>query len=370
MCRARPGPRCSPSGLDRWSKAIARYSVVHTRYAAAEAAGGTIPRRLRQQMSKATLRKNAAGLVYWTTPNGQDQLRLNIENAESALAARFGSTSATPDTSNASDVREYTSLTRRIITNRARLEDGIARRANSYADMYLVKDERASLREQATARGGHMGANAHPLSATQAAAMREGLTARGITLRSWDESDVTRAASWVEHGSAPTRFRANESLTPAARGRAANGEMIQIGNAVQGEPAQSKALRINSPDGSVVEGRHDFHLTQNDAGQYVVSLRSHVATSWEDASPIDVTKQELGHILTNENVGKSDANMIVGTYSTLTAARAARTSAKRTFNAPKVTAIMGRDILTERAGSSEDTLQRRGIVVWHRYNNG
>jgi len=370
MCRARPGPRCSPSGLDRWNKAIRRYTVVHERYAAAEAAGGTIPRRLRQQMSKATLRKNAAGLVYWTTPTGQDQLRVNVEVAETELASRFGSSNAMPDASNAEDHRDYVRLTNRVRTNRTRLEEGVARRANSYADMYLVKDERSILREQATARGGHMSANAHPLSSSQAAAMREGLTARGVTLRSWDNADVARASSWVEHGSAPLRYRAAPEAVPAVRGRNANGEMIQIGSAVEGEPAQSKMLRVNSPDGSVVEGRHDFHLTKNSSEQYVVSLRSHVATSWEDASPIDVTKQELGHIMTNTTVGTSDSNMIVGTYSTLTAARAARTSAKRSFSAPKVTAIMGRDVLTERAEGSENSLQRRGIVVWHRYNNG
>jgi hypothetical protein len=365
MCRARPGPRCSNGGIKRHDKAVRNLDQIQQRYDRAVDDRGEerVPKRLKDQLKRAELRLNAAQNVFWATPQGQENLRENITNAEATLAT-YGDSAPAPRTAARA---EYTRVQRALTVSQNRLREGISRRSNSYSDLAMVSNERSALRKESLNRGGEMGSNAHPLRPETAEARRE--TAGSLNIREWEEADVERASTWVETGANPNFVR-NPRVRPFSHARDENGSRVQVGTKVEGEEPYSKVLRLNTPDGQVVEGRHDFHLTKNDAGQYVVSVRSTVAASWEDSAPIDVTQQGLGHILADgTGIGRAESKMVVGTYTSKRAAIAARTQAKRDFQADKVTALMGRDTLASRAGTPSRALQRRGIVVWHRYAN-
>lgn len=371
MCRERPGPRCTQSGRHRYEKAHTNYSYVRGLYTQAlDARNGDrsrVPAAISGRLDLATNRMNAANLVYWATPGGQKELAEDIQASEERLAENFPD--GVPQDVSSGDRERHSHLQRRLASATNRRNEGIARRENSYADLKMVRGERSALREQATARGGNIGSNAHPLSPARAEELREDLDAAGVQLREWGPEDVSRAGTWVEAGSSPRRFSANARLRPFPRGRDEDGRTIQVGSTVEGEKPQQIMVRLNTPDGQVVEGVHALHLTKNDDGKYVVSARSRVASSWEDASPIDRTKQELGHIVTDPTSGKAESKMVIGTATSKREAKRILAEAKRNFNAAQTTALMGRDILTSRAQRRSSALQRRGFVVWHRYAN-
>lgn len=370
MCRSRPGPRCSNTAQHRYNKASENFERVKAQYdSALERAGGDrerVPRRIRAKQSLASLRLNAAHQVYWATPAGQKFLKEEIETQREALDA-FGEETFQPsDTSDRA--RLHRSIRAKLTRASNRLAEGIERRTNSYADMHLVKSERRTLRTQATARGGNISRNAQPLSAPSAAELRSRLDAEGITLREWDENDVSRASSWVDRGVTGNTYKKNPRLRAFERGRDVDGRIITLGSKVEGEEPVSRLIRLNLPDGQVVEGRHDFHLTKNEDGKYVVSARSTVASSWEDASPIDNTKQQAGHLLSSgSRAGRAEAKMIIGTATSKTEAKRILAAAKREFDPARVTALMGRDILVSRAERRSTALQTRGFAIWQRY---
>lgn len=363
MCRERPGPRCSNGGSKRFNKAKRHHDAVRERYLAAEERGH-VPSRLSKQMSKARLRLSAAERVYDQTPDGQQRLRERIEATRLDIESRFGGVVPAAGTE-ARDQYNVSNRHREALTKR--LEDGISGREGSYKDLSLVKGERSRLRRQALARGGEMGPNGHPLSQDMQAVYRG--EAEGMRLRRWNKEDVTRAASWIEHGANPAYHR-NANLRPFERARDDEGYMVELGAKVDGEEPFSKRVRLNTPDGQVVEGRHDVFLTKNEEGKYVVSLRSTVASSWEDASPIDVTKQDLGHILKERAlISRADHKSVVGTFTSKAEAKRAVTRVKREFDYAGTTARMGRDALVTRVARRNSELQRRGIVIWHRFQN-
>lgn len=358
MCRKRPGPRCSYEGVKRFNKAVDHFKRIKDLYdAEAERRGGQVSPRRRAQLSNASRRLDAARRVYYATPQGQAVLRSEVVRLEGELEGVATPTPGTP----AADA--HAKKTRALNTLKARLTQGIERRRRSYQDLALAGDERRRLRDESRNRGGEMGFHAHPMArSAREAHMATAPAPQSLTLREWTETDVAHANSWVESGADPG-WRRNARLAPPRH----VGDVTDIGSPVEGEEPQVKYVRLNTPDGQVVEGRHSFHLTQNSAGDYVVSLRSTVASSWEDAAPIDKTTQELGHILKNRSIGHTEGASVVGTYSSKSAAKRALAQAKRDFNYSATTALQGRALLVRRAARAGSSLQRRGIVVWHRY---
>lgn len=370
MCRERPGPRCSDGGWKRYQKAKTNFELVNASYQSSleQHSGDTerVPRRLRAKMSRASNRLNAAQQVYWATPHGQDELRERQGRYQAQLDSNFPS--GAPEDESTSEYLRWKNLDSSVRRTEKRINEGIERRRGSYSDLKLVKGERRVLREQATARGGHLGRNAHPLSEANATSMREQLDAHGVSLREWNEDDVSRASSWVEHGS-DASFRANTTVRPFQQGRDEDGNRVQLGRVLDDVKPVSRTIRVNSPDGQVVEARHDIFLTKNDNGQYIVSVRSRAVSSWEDASPIDNTKQDLGHLLTDRRLSHVESKHVYSVSTSKAEAKRSMTQAKRSHRSAQVTALMGRDILTARAARRSTSLQRRGIVIWHRFQN-
>lgn len=369
MCRERPGPRCSDTGERRFNRALTHFTAVSQRYEAAllraDGDPSRVRARLRKQMSKAQNRLNAAQQVYWATPRGQALLRERVESYQDRLDTQFPS--GEPDSSNRVAHLRWSNLNNSIVRDTNRIDEGIARRASGYADLHMVKGERRVLRQQATVRGGHLGPNAHPLTPERAAALRESLTASGVKLREWGVDEVARAGNWVEHGS-DTGFVEHATARTFRVGRDEEGNRIEVGNKVPGVAPLSRLMRVNSPDGQVVEGRHEVFVTQNQSGKYVVSVRSRAVASWEDAAPIDQTKQDLGHLISSTAPSRAvESKHIHAVSDTLEGAIAKRDEAVRIHRSAQVTAAMGRDSLVSRAGRRSLPLQRRGIVVWHRY---
>lgn len=358
MCRHRPGPRCSYEGVKRFQKAVGHFNHIKTLYdAEAERREGTVSPRRRAQLSNASRRLDAARRVYYATPGGQTALRQEIARVEGELEGVPVPTPGTP----AADA--HSKKTRALATMKTRLTQGVERRRKSYADLSLVGNERRVIRDESRNRGGEMGFHAHPMArSSREAHMATAADPQSITLREWSDADVANATSWVESGADPG-WRKNPRLAPPRR----VGDVTDIGDAVEGEEPQVKYVRVNSPDGQVIEGRHSFHLTKNSEGKYVVSLRSTVSSSWEDASPIDKTTQELGHVLKNREIGHTEGATVVGTFTSKTEARHKLADAKRNLDYAGTTAKQGRALLVRRAARAGSSLQRRGIVVWHRY---
>lgn len=358
MCRKRPGPRCSYEGVKRFTRAADHFRRIKELYdGEAERREGTVSPRRRAQLSNASRRLDAARRVYYATPQGQGALRTEITRIEGEIEGVARPTPGTPEADT------YSKKTRALSTMKTRLTQGVERRRNSYADLALVGDERRLIRDESRNRGGEMGFHAHPMARSSREAYAETADApTRLSLREWSDSDVANAQSWVESGADPG-WRRNPRLAPPRR----IGDTTDIGEAVSGEEPQVKYVRVNTPDGQVVEGRHSFHLTKNSEGQYVVSLRSTVASSWEDASPIDKTTQELGHVLKNRTIGYTEGASVVGSFSSKTEAKRQLAEAKRSLDYAGTTAKQGRALLIRRAGRTGSALQRRGIVVWHRY---
>lgn len=366
MCRARPGPRCSNTAAHRYTKAVNYYDRIAEQVNRQREQGRTVSEALKSKQTLSILRLNAAQQVFWATPAGQAELETLAETARSERQRRFplgmDNESMTPP---ALEYRRLKNAEDRADKRRA---EGIRRRANAYADMRLVGTERRGLRAQATARGGNIGPNAHPLTQSSAETLRNNMDTAGISLREWSPDDVSRAKDWVDAGAARDEYFYNRRVRPFAHGRDLDGQRIQIGNTVRGTSPQSKLVRLNTPDGQVVEARHDFHLTQNDQGTYVVSMRSTVASSWEDASPIDDTKQQVGHLLKPDSkAGRAQAKYVLATADNLSEANAKLEAAKDEFKAEPVTALMARDTLTSRSRRRSTALQTRGFAIWHRY---
>lgn len=363
MCRKRPGPRCSDEGYKRYSKAVRNLKTVR----------GDFDDEQVQQLSAYEQRKirnaehrlEAAKRVFYATPRGQEHLREQIADN---LAERTSL--------NRSRTREANQRRRKLTTlvasQEAALRDGIQRRADSYADYHMVEknNERRQLREQAFARGGEMSAIAHPLRdpALIEARMQE-VSDAPITLEDYPNEVYDRAASWTEAYAEPYDNPNAPSLPRTARIKGGDGTSVEIGEPVEGVPVKTVHLRINAPDGSVTEAAFHHYVCKNSRGKYTSVYRAASATSWEDASPIDVTQQELGHMLTDSASSRGDSIVMHGEYDTLHGAKVARGRYLHSLDAPRAAAMMGRDTMIARAGADANTpTQVRGIPVWHRYN--
>lgn len=360
MCRARPGPRCSNSGAIRNDRAEAHFADQQDKYnAEATANGGTVTPQRQQAFDNAQLRLAAAQRVWHATPKGMASIQDQIDVEEHRLTNL-------PRGTQYSNARKEHNKTKRVIVQlKKQHAESVQFRKDSYADLHLVKgdvkpkmatsSERRQTRDESRVRGGDISKNAQPLlQDTWDAQIAENQSA-ALSLGKWAEDDYARVGHWVEKGT-DTGWKTNARLRPAPG----------LGES-QG-PAVTRMVRENLPDGQVVEGRADIHLTKK-SNKFIVSSTLTVAGSFEDASPVDITTQPLGHLIagkrglnrklirdTKEFNSKAEAEKFI---------KSNRNSLNQTFH--KDVAKVGRDGLIGRAEKAHNSLQNRGFPVWPRY---
>lgn len=358
MCRARPGPRCSDTGTTRYNTAIERVKYLK-RCAEREAEAhpqGALSARRKLQLANSERRLEAARRVFFATPAGQKHLDDRIEATELELDNLPESDDLRSD-----DARKRVKLTALLDNLKEEKHLGVTRRSNSYADLHMVGDERRRLRDESRERGGQMNKRGHPYANPTGA---HG-TPRTLQMKTWELEDVTRANSWVESGANPGWVENSAARVPSVV------EGISIGSE-RVVPSQSRVIRLNLPDGQVVEARYDFHVTKNEDGRFIVSSKRTVSSSWEDAAPIDVTTQNLGHILTaRSGVSRRQTKAVVGSYDTKEKALFALNEAKQDTDLfyAQDTAITARESLVARARNTTSELQQRKLPVWFRYQH-
>lgn len=360
MCRARPGPRCSNSGLIRQTRAESHFVDQQAKYnEEANNNGGVVSAQRQRAFDNAQHRLDAANRVWHATPKGMGSIQDKLDIEEHRL------TNLPQGNPNTVARREY-NATKREVSQLTKLHaEAVEFRKQSYADLKLVngdvmpgftKDaERRQSRDESRTRGGDISKNAQPLinDAFDGRIAEEKSVA--LNMKQWTEEDYSRASHWVERGT-DTGWGTNGRLRPAP------------GSGTSEGPAVTRMVRENTPDGQVVEGRADIHLTKK-GNKFLVSSTLTVASSFEDASPIDVTTQEQGSLIagkrglnrktirdTKEFTTKAEAEKFV---------KSTRNSLNQTFH--KDVAKLGRDGIVGRAKKPHSALQNRGWVVWPRY---
>ena len=361
MCRARPGPRCSHGGELRFNRAIKHLKAMLTAHEAEGSLNDGKVAPERQRITDNAMRRlKAAEKVFFATPRGQKSLEEN----ENTLTYMLSNMERGTRFSRAR--REYNSVERQLKQARQTRLDGVQSRKDQYADLHLVKGdvhpgfaqsgERRQARDEVRARGGAISRLAQPMSQSDMDATLAADPAGALEVKEWPEETYDRAKNWVEKGT-NTGWGENALVRPKP----------EYGDRVA--PSVSRLVRLNTPDGQVVEGRADIHVTKNSDGKFVVSERLVVASSWEDASPIDVTTQDIGHIIT----ARVGVNRRAGDKATEFRTQAeAESYARRTRNGlnqrfVKDVARQGREAFVGRAHRAHEALQKRGFAVWPRY---
>lgn len=361
MCRARPGPRCSHGGELRFSRAMKHLKAMLTAHEAEGSLNDGKVAPERQRITDNALRRlKAAEKVFFATPRGQKSLEEN-ENTFTYMLSNMDR-----GTRFSRARREYNSVERQLKQARQTRLEGIQSRKDQYADLHLVKGdvhpgfaqsgERRQARDEVRARGGAISRLAQPMTQSDMDATLAADPAGALEVKEWPEEVYDRAKNWVEKGT-NTGWGENAQVRPKPE----YGERVA--------PSVSRLVRLNTPDGQVVEGRADIHVTKNAAGKFVVSERLVVASSWEDASPIDVTTQDIGHIIT----ARVGVNRRAGDKATEFRTQAeAESYARRTRNGlnqrfVKDVARQGREAFVGRAHRAHEALQKRGFAVWPRY---
>lgn len=307
MCRARPGPRCSNSGRKRHAAARKNLQKAQAQAQPFEDGGNDnpMPEKVAKSLHNAELRMEQANRVFYATPAGQEYLAEQIKEVQDSLPKRK------PSPSKQGALRLWEEKQGKIERYDKLLKEGIARRDDSYKDYHEFISERPILRQEAINRGAEF--------SPRAQRNKSGIDyttgkPQKVELDDLSDEQLQRASTWVETG-ADSAWRKEESTRPPKK---IDGE--EIGS--KAADSLTKMTRLSMPDGSVVEGRHDMHVTENKDGKYVVSMRTTVATSFEDASPVDKNTQELGHMLTNTR-GK-DVTVKLGEFDSLHAATTRR----------------------------------------------
>lgn len=364
MCRARPGPRCSNSGRKRHLAAKKNLQKAQSRAEAFESDNKPIPEKVASNLRDAQLRMEQANRVFYATPAGQEQLASEIKDLQDSLPKRK------PSPSKKGALKKWNATQENIKRKNELLKEGIARRSDSYNDYHEFIGERPILRQEAINRGAELSPRAQRNKS--GIDYTTGDPAK-VKLEEFTDEQLNRAHTWVETG-ADGEWESNDK---ARSPKKIDGEDI---GKMAADPI-SKMTRLSMPDGTVTEGRHDLHITENDEGKFVVSLRTTVATSFEDASPVDKNTQELGHLLSNTR-GK-DVTIKLGEFDSLHAAKTRRGMIANgannlpddeSVNFPGTIANIGRSLTIARFGSTsksamnEGNPQNRGWVVkQHRY---
>ena len=307
MCRARPGPRCSNSGRRRHR--AARKNLKKAQLQAQEfnndSNDNPMPDKVASNLHNAQLRMEQANRVFYATPAGQEYLAEQIKEVQDSLPKRK------PSPSKQGALRLWEEKQGKIERYDKLLKEGIKRRSDSYKDYHEFISERPVLRQEAINRGAEF--------SPRAQRNKSGIDyttgdPQKVKLEDLNDDQLQRASTWIETG-ADSAWRKEEATRPPKK---INGEEI----GTKAADSLTKMTRLSMPDGSVVEGRHDIHITENKEGNYVVSMRTTVATSFEDASPVDKNTQKLGHMLINTR-GK-DATVKLGEFKSLHAANTRR----------------------------------------------
>lgn len=361
MCRSRPGPRCSNGGKIRITRAEKHLKQMQEVYDAEKSANdGTVTPARQRIFDNAVRRLEAAKKVYLATPAGAAKLQERIDQLEHKLGQ------ISQGTPGSAARREYNSTVRELKLNRREQAEGIASRASSYQDLHLVKGdvrdrfpkdgERRRSRDEARARGMNVSANAQP---TRQEVLDNALASdrvASLSVEAWPDEVYERANNWVEKGT-NTGWAENNRVRPKAG----------LGTVV-GSPV-SRIVRLNLPDGQVVESRADVFVTKNSAGKYVVSEVMVLGTSFEDVSPIDVAPQEVGHIIASKRGVNRKHGSNTREFNTEAEAKAYSQKVKNSLNQRfvKDSAKLAREALIGRARKPHETLSKRGWVGWPRY---
>lgn len=366
MCKARPGPRCSDDGRKRLNKAEKNFEKRQQEAQKYIDDEKPVHEKVAHRLRDAELRLEQAKRVYYATPQGQKGLAEEITSLRDSLPKRK------PSPSKKGALKLWREKNDRIDRLENLLSEGIARRANSTRDYNEFIAERPVLRQEAINRGAEISPTAQRNKS--GIDYTTGKPAK-VSLGELTDTQLARADSWVETGADSPWDKRPDIRAP----KKIDGENI-------GEKATdsiSKITRLSMPDGSVVEGRHDLHITKNDDEKYVLSMRTTVAASFEDASPVDKNTQELGHMLKNTR-GKDNV-VKLAEFSSLHAAQTRRGMiANNSSNLPDderidfnaTIAQSGRDLTIFRFGNvskkkgidSSINPQNRGWVVpTHRY---
>lgn len=364
MCRARPGPRCSNSGRKRHAAARKNLQKAQAKADAFASDDKPMPERVASNLHNAQLRMEQANRVFYATPAGQEQLAAEIKELQNSLPKRK------PSPSKKGALKKWRNTQSNIERKNNLLKEGIARRSDSYKDYHEFIEERPTLRQEAINRGAELSPRAQRNKS--GIDYTTGDPAK-VKLDSFTDEQLDRAYTWVETG-ADGEWDTNDT---ARSPKKIDGENI---GKMAADPI-SKMTRLSMPDGSVTEGRHDLHITENDEGKFVVSLRTTVATSFEDASPVDKNTQELGHLLSKTR-GK-DVTVKLGEFNSLHAAKTRRgmiaNGSKNLpdderVNFPGTIADIGRSLTIARFGSTSKAAMNQGnpqnrgwVVKQHRY---
>lgn len=351
MCRPRTGPRCSNSGRIRRDRADKHLDKIQARHDL-EKANGNVSARTEKQLRNARRRKDAALRVWEATPKGHEEIQTNIDQLEHKLTVIPRGKPGTAER------RVFNKTTRDLASAKKRLSDGVKSRKDQYAGYHMTESERRILREYAIAQGAHINKQAQPANHARMDDALAASKAEALELSQWNSDFYDNYAnSWVEKGTKTSWTENNRAQPP----KDAKGTRVV--------PSSSKAVRLNLPDGQVVEGRADVHVTKNTNNEYVVSERLTVASSWEDAAPIDVTTQEVGHIIASKRGINRKAQTAITKFSSRDEAVAHAEKLKRGTNQTLVkdTARLGREGFLGRAKIMANPIMHRGFVEKRRY---
>lgn len=360
MCRARPGPRCSNGGAKRIKSARQYHEQVTKSAESEEQRNGQLSDHTKRRLRNADNRLKAAQRVWLSTPKGQLELQDKIDTAEVELSKMSKGTKY-------SQTRAlYNKQKRELEILQRTQRDSVEARKNQYADLHLVKGdvrnadptqaERRRTRDANRARGGSVNKQGQPSLQREFDESVARDKAAAMAVQPWSEETYDRSATWVEEGT-KTGWTSATNARPLPK----HGKVIA--------PSQSRLVRLNTPDGQIVEGRADVHLTERNDGKYVVSQRLTVASSWEDASPIDATRQEVGHIIASKRGVNRTAGDDDKEFATRKEAETFFEKSKRSLNQRfvKDVARTGREGLVGRAHKHHEALQKRDWKVWPRY---
>lgn len=361
MCRSRPGPRCSNGGKIRITRAEKHLKAMQEVYDAEKSAnGGTVTPARQRIYDNAVRRLEAAKKVYLATPAGAAKLQETIDQLEHKLTRIPRGNPNTPER------REYNATERALKQNKREQAEGLAFRASSYQDLHLVKGdvrdrfpkegERRQARDEARARGMNVSGNAQPTRQEILDNVLASDRVSSLSVEAWPDEAYERAGNWVEKGT-NTGWQENSRVRPKAG----------LGTVV-GTPT-SRIVRLNLPDGQIVESRADVFVTKNSAGKYVASETIVVSSSFEDASPIDVSPATVGHIIASKRGVNRKHGTNTREFNTEAEAKAYAQKIKNSLNQRfvKDSAKLAREALIGRARKPHEALSKRGWVGWPRY---
>lgn len=374
MCRAYPGPRCSPNAISRVENARKHLEAV-------QRTREVLTKLQKEDTEEGRKAKKRIRSTRWKN---------QVKNAYNRLAFAEKHYSQTP-----AGFRHYAELAEEarkkgdipLAEQYEKVEQkGRQLRSDSYSDYHLMEGENGFLKaERSRVRAlqsvtydgenrynihgvpSGAGAYSYPYPVTVSNKIKEmtpeerqEFIDEGVV--EWSDADYDRSYKWQEEGHRPL-WKANT----AARPKKTAGKRL---NTI------SKVQRLNMPDGQVVESRADLHLCERPDGKFVVASRLTVASSWEDMTPLHRTQVPLGSYLARDRGIAGNTQYKETEYDTKEAAEKALKQQRRKLTAKvqaRSSSMVAREGFISRlhrvAGSSnpQDRLSRFEGMVWPRY---